>query len=63
MKVTESSLRQTPTTDQLRLYAVDVEYPIDKARRCMGYDPRVGLDQGLDWSVSWLRQNGLVVEE
>jgi nucleoside-diphosphate-sugar epimerase len=57
---TESTLRLTPTREQLRLYAVRAEYSIDKAQRQLGYRPQVGIEQGLAWSVTWLRQQGLL---
>jgi nucleoside-diphosphate-sugar epimerase len=60
MKVAESSLKLTPTSDQLRLYGLDVEYPIDRARSRLGYDPQVSVSQGLEFSVAWLRQQGLL---
>jgi nucleoside-diphosphate-sugar epimerase len=60
MKVTESSLKLTPTSDQLKLYGLDVEYPIDKARDRLGYSPQVSVSQGLEFGVAWLRQQGLL---
>ncbi len=60
MKVTESSLKLTPTSDQLKLYGLDVEYPIDKARQQLGYSPQVSVSQGLEFRVAWLRQQGLL---
>lgn len=60
MKVTESSLRLTPTSDQLKLYGLDAKYHIDKARAVLGYAPKVGISEGLAHSVAWLRQQGLV---
>ncbi len=60
MKVTESSLKLTPTSDQLKLYGLDVEYSIDQARQCLGYSPLVDVSQGLEFSVAWLRQQGLL---
>jgi nucleoside-diphosphate-sugar epimerase len=60
MKVTESSLKLTPTSDQLKLYALDVEYTIDRAREQLGYEPQVGVTQGLEFGAAWLRQHGLL---
>ena len=56
MKVTESSLKLTPTSDQLKLYGLDVDYPIDEARAKLGYAPQVGVSQGLEFCVDWLHQ-------
>jgi len=60
MKVTESSLKLTPTSDQLKLYGLEVEYTIENARNRLGYAPAVNVSQGLDFGVAWLRQNGLL---
>ncbi len=60
MKVTESSLKLTPTSDQLKLFALDVEYTIDKARTRLDYSPQVSVSQGLEFSVAWLRQQALL---
>jgi nucleoside-diphosphate-sugar epimerase len=60
MKLTESSLKLTPTSDQLKLYGTDVRYSIDKARDRLGYEPRVGVSRGLEFSAAWLRQHGLL---
>ena len=60
MKVTESSFKLTPTSDQLKLYALDVEYTIDQARKQLGYAPQVGVSQGLEFGAAWLRQHDLL---
>ncbi len=60
MKATESSLKLTPTADQLKLYGRDVMYTIDKARDQLGYEPSVNVSQGLEFSVAWLHQHGLL---
>lgn len=33
-------------------------YPIDKAKRLLGYEPRVSLDEGMQMAKAWLRQAG-----
>lgn len=35
-------------------------YSIEKARRLLGYDPRIGLEQGMARTESWLRGQGLL---
>jgi predicted dehydrogenase/nucleoside-diphosphate-sugar epimerase len=59
MGMTESSLKLTPTREQLKLYGIRAEYPIDKARQQLGYAPRVGSEQGLAWCAAWAAQQGL----
>ncbi len=34
-------------------------YSIEKARRLLGYSPKVGLDEGLERTARWLRESGL----
>lgn len=60
MRATESSLKLTPTADQLAMYGRKVEFPIDRAREKLGYEPAVGVSQGLGFSAQWLRQNNLL---
>ncbi|MCA9188452.1 MAG: NAD-dependent epimerase/dehydratase family protein [Pirellulaceae bacterium] len=60
MKATESLLKMTPTSEQLKLYAVRAEYDINKARETLGYAPLVGVDQGLRFCTEWLRQQMLI---
>ncbi len=33
-------------------------YSIEKARRVLGWDPRVGVEDGLERTINWLRDNG-----
>ena len=44
----------------MKLYGVDVEYLIDKARNELGYAPQVNVARGLEFSASWLRHHGLL---
>ena len=60
MKATESLLKLTPTSEQLKLYGVSAEYDISKARERLGYEPRVDVAQGLTNCVAWLRQQGIL---
>ena len=58
MKATESRLRTTGTAEELRFYGRENAYPIEKARSLLGYDPLVGMNEGIARSVSWLRHHG-----
>ncbi len=60
MKATESLLKLTPTNEQLKLYGVRAKYVIDKAKDELGYAPRVGSKQGLEFCVAWLHQQGIL---
>jgi nucleoside-diphosphate-sugar epimerase len=35
-------------------------YSIEKARRLLGYEPRVGLEEGMQLTENWLREHGLL---
>jgi nucleoside-diphosphate-sugar epimerase len=35
-------------------------YSIEKARRLLGYEPRVALDEGMRRTEAWLREQGLL---
>lgn len=35
-------------------------YSINKARQVLGYEPRVGLDEGLKITEQWLRSKGMI---
>jgi predicted dehydrogenase/nucleoside-diphosphate-sugar epimerase len=60
MSSTESSLKLTPTLEQLRLFRGRAEYVIDKAKRELGYEPSVRVAQGLAYSAEWLRRHGVL---
>ncbi len=60
MKATESSLKLTPTSDQLKRFRQDAEYRIDRARDVLGYEPRVGVTDGLEFCAAWLRHHGIL---
>ena len=60
MKTTESSLKLTPTPEQIKLYGTRAEYRIDKARKMLGYEPRIGIAEGLRLSHAWLDHHGLL---
>ena len=50
----------TPTSEQLKLYGVDVEYVIDKAKSDLGYTPKVNVADGLKFSAAWLDHHGIL---
>ena len=60
MKATESSMRLVPTPEQIRLYQTRAEYPIEKARRVLGFEPQVDAKRGLELSAAWLKHHGIV---
>jgi nucleoside-diphosphate-sugar epimerase len=43
---------------RLKYYARKLVFPIEKARRLMGYEPRIDLDEGMKRAEAWLREEG-----
>lgn len=43
---------------RLKYYRRKLIFPIEKARRLLGYEPRVSLDEGMKRSEAWLREEG-----
>lgn len=41
-------------------YRQNRAFKIDKARRDLGYEPRIGIDEGLRRTAEWYRQEGLL---
>jgi nucleoside-diphosphate-sugar epimerase len=60
MQYADKSIKTTPRFVELSLYNRDSEYLTSKARDMLGYKPRFGVDRGLDLSVRWLSNVGLV---
>jgi nucleoside-diphosphate-sugar epimerase len=59
MKFVETSMKTTPRLHDLKLYQREATYLNQKAQHLLGYQPSVGLDQGLRLSVQWLGQIGM----
>ncbi|MCB8943924.1 MAG: NAD(P)-dependent oxidoreductase [Ardenticatenaceae bacterium] len=43
---------------RLTYYRRKLVFPIEKARRLLGYEPRISLDEGMKRSEAWLREEG-----
>ena len=56
----EKSIRSSPRFEDLELYNRDALYATRKAQQLLGYRPRFGVDRGLELTVAWLRNVGLV---
>jgi nucleoside-diphosphate-sugar epimerase len=44
----------------VELFGTNQGFPIDKARRELGYEPRVSFDEGLARSATWLHEIGFI---
>ena len=55
-------VRQRPllTRMAVELFATNQDFPIDKARATLGYQPRVDFDEGMKEVAAWLRQVGII---
>ena len=60
MRRAETAIRQTPTTDEFRLYSTVASHSSYKAARELGYQPRFDMSLGITNSVAWLRRHGFV---
>jgi nucleoside-diphosphate-sugar epimerase len=60
MQNADRTLKTNPRTSELALYNRDALYLATKARDMLGYQPVFDLDRGLDLSVRWLSNVGLV---
>jgi nucleoside-diphosphate-sugar epimerase len=56
---TETSLQARPGTQELALYGRNIHCDTSKAKEILGFEPRYGIAEGLDLSVSWLRHECL----
>jgi len=56
----ERQILAAPAPSELTLFALAATYPTDKAAARLGWQPRIGLEEGLAGSVAWLRASGLV---
>ena len=62
MKRLKAWLNTRPSSIELeRVYSRQAIYDWSKAERLLDYRPSVGIDQGLRYSVDWLRYAGLLV--
>ena len=60
MQYADKSMKTTARFSELSLYNRDAEYLTNKARDMLGYQPSFDVDRGLDLSVRWLCNVGLV---
>jgi nucleoside-diphosphate-sugar epimerase len=45
------------TRHAVYLLARDQEFPIERARRELGFAPAIGFDEGMARTIEWLRRN------
>jgi len=57
-RMTGRNDRPPMTTMNVEVMGTDQIYPIDRARRELGYAPRVAIEEGIDRTIEWLRREG-----
>lgn len=55
MQYAEQKIKAVATSEQLELYSRKVHYSDEKARQRLGFQPAIGVDEGIRQSVLWLR--------
>jgi nucleoside-diphosphate-sugar epimerase len=58
-RMAERRLLSTPSRSELALFGLVATYPTQKAASGLGWQARIGLDEGLDDAIAWLQSVGL----
>jgi nucleoside-diphosphate-sugar epimerase len=45
------------TQAKLKFLGMNLDFSIDKAKRVLGYRPRIGFDRGIQETMAWYRDN------
>lgn len=53
-------LKPPLTRETVKFMTSDRAYDISRARKDLGWEPRVGLEEGIDRTVAWYREKGLL---
>ncbi len=62
MRKTEKKLKESISSEQLRLFSTDAIYKIDKAQNLIGYNPVISIDRGLATTSAWLKHQGFNIK-
>jgi nucleoside-diphosphate-sugar epimerase len=57
-RIFEKRILAAPSPSELTLFGLVATYPTDRAKAALGWQPTIGLDEGLASSVAWLRSAG-----
>lgn len=60
MKAFEHTMKTMPRATDFRLYERQAVYPATKAHEVLGFTPKFDVDMGLEMSIHWLEQVGLL---
>lgn len=60
MRRAETAIRNSPTHAEFDLYSLKVSYDGTHAANTLGYRPAFSMSDGVQLSVSWLRDNEYV---
>ncbi|MDT8368309.1 MAG: NAD-dependent epimerase/dehydratase family protein [Longimicrobiales bacterium] len=58
MERTETAIRTTPSGGEIDFYDRPAHYPVEKARRLLGFEPTVTLSRGQELTALWLAHHG-----
>ena len=58
-RIFEERILSGPSQSEMTLFGLAATYPTGKAEAALGWQPRIGLDEGLADSVNWLQSVGL----
>ncbi len=58
-RMAERRLLSAPSSSELVLFGLVATYPTHKAASGLGWQARIGLDEGLDSAIAWLRSVGI----
>ncbi len=54
-EVAQPRARSILSQDEVNIYSVNVTFSIEKARRKLGYDPRISFAEGMARTTAWIR--------
>jgi len=63
MLFAESTIKKTPTTGEFDLLTKQASFSTQKAAEQLGYEPRVDMAAGIEYSVAWLRHHGYLIAD
>ena len=60
MKGVQSTLRKVPSGAEYDLYGRVVDFPTDRARADLGFEPAVDMENGIDLSAAWIEHTDML---
>lgn len=60
MKFAEGMIRKAPSAGEFELYSRHVDIDASLAASAIGFTPKIGMREGIELSVTWLRAHGYI---